>query len=66
MAGILNSVYAVLVLVVAVGGIAGMMWLTRDNVDARRTGDSGFDIAGAIVAAAVALFVIALIVVTMF
>ncbi|WP_101298274.1 hypothetical protein [Halegenticoccus soli] len=54
MAGVLNTVYAAVVVLVALGGIGAVMWLTpSDN-------ESG-GLTGAIVTTAVAVFLLAMI-----
>lgn len=53
MASALYAVYTVLVLLVAVGGVAAVTVLTRD-------GEASGDLSSALIAVAVALFVVAL------
>lgn len=55
MAGILNTVYVVLSLIVAVVGVVAVMWVTRDSGTSDRNGSSY------VIAIAVALFLLAMV-----
>ncbi|QCJ46036.1 MULTISPECIES: hypothetical protein [Haloprofundus] len=61
MAGILNTVYVVAVLLVAIGGVGGVMWLTRDsNPDPRTSSTRLRNASNALIVAAIGIFLIAM------
>ncbi|WP_224333920.1 hypothetical protein [Haloprofundus halobius] len=61
MAGMLNTVYVVAVLLVAIGGVGGVMWLTRDSAPDPRTSSTRVrNAANALIVAAIGIFLVAM------
>ncbi|WP_224448805.1 hypothetical protein [Haloprofundus salilacus] len=61
MAGILNTVYVVAVLLVAIGGVCGVMWVTRDSAPDPRTSSARVrNVSNALIVAAIGLFLVAM------